>query len=341
MDLCLNKDEYWETLKSENYQFPDEPFILLFGSSHSTGICRRGDSNRIDRDREWGRQLESKSGIKVVNLSFPGINNHSIQAQIIDIYNVQGFKNCIGAVLEMRVSESILSWGVDRELWDRREETSAKKNKPISHKFSTSLNRSYYFNNENKVYRGHGQSSNVFDSVFYLRTGVVSDDTWQKQLVENQLQNHMEWANQSDENFVAPAKIKDWVAYMKLHRDLNLKNSVDLINSLSQIHGCIKLLESNGVPAWWFCWDEWGHNSKSMTQFLIEKIFESSDVMHSALTGFYDLDKGNFGATKSFVEIYGIDRIRQLECECGHLTEEFHDWVADQVYNEIKGELQK
>jgi hypothetical protein len=87
---------------------PDGNFIAVFGTSHTSGICKRGDSEAIAHEDIWASIVGSELNLEVVNASNPGNDNETIIQQLIDFLDMPGvLERCKHIICELRVDNTI------------------------------------------------------------------------------------------------------------------------------------------------------------------------------------------------------------------------------------------
>lgn len=83
--------------------WPQEPFILVLGTSHSHGACTPpGDVEHVLEDHEkWVGLMQAHLGIRVLNLSQPGTINVQMTQILNDAFDL-GMENCKAVIAEPR-----------------------------------------------------------------------------------------------------------------------------------------------------------------------------------------------------------------------------------------------
>ena len=95
-----------DKLSELSQYLPDGDFIAVFGTSHTSGVCKRGDSEAISREDIWAEQVGAALGLPVFNASMPGNDNDTIVQQMIDFLDVPGARErCKRVICELRIAE--------------------------------------------------------------------------------------------------------------------------------------------------------------------------------------------------------------------------------------------
>ena len=282
-------------------KLPDEPFIAVFGSSHTHGDCRRGESQHIAKDQIWTSLLSKSLGIRVVNFAVPGNDNRVITQQIIDLFEQPGSENCRLIIAEVRYGAT---------------------NIDFSHSIFADLNVQPKY------------------IVSPLWAGTDFETTWWKQEVFTQIalgKLNQQYAR----SIAAKAmNIKDHSQAPQQAVDVLLSAAdgfnkiwgtghMPLIYDLQSIRTMMALADAKGVPFKWFCWSTTNmfRNNNSRQ---IHDIFEKTTrVFDSIIPEFEDT------VVKGFEKIFGESEYSSTLCECKHNNEVLHSWVADQIQPNI------
>ena len=99
----FNKDAV--NLEELNKGLPDQPFIAVFGTSHTYGTCKKGDQIVLKESDIWYSVLAKRMGMPVVSFAIPGNSNPRMQMQLMDFLEMENSKYCKHVFCEIRLSD--------------------------------------------------------------------------------------------------------------------------------------------------------------------------------------------------------------------------------------------
>ena len=96
--------------RRQHLQMNNEPFILVIGTSHSSGSCADRDwktagiknTPLLEYSDRWPSKMEADLETKVINLSQPGVINSRMLAILADAFD-RGLDNCKAIIMEVRL----------------------------------------------------------------------------------------------------------------------------------------------------------------------------------------------------------------------------------------------
>lgn len=84
--------------------WPDKPFILVIGTSHTHGSCKKsGEDGRLAEADRWSDKMAKHLGLELVNLSCPGTVNTRITSVLNDCFDLHDMSNCKAVLIECRI----------------------------------------------------------------------------------------------------------------------------------------------------------------------------------------------------------------------------------------------
>ena len=336
---------------------PIEPFICVLGTSHTYGDCVRGNSMELEYSNIWSSILSKKIGIKVLNLGLPGSSNDDLAIALRVFLHIENFrKYCVGIIVEGRFGKdsflvdvpAMLNYGMQKSD-ESRKELFKKFVKNARQKQSQYPSFSEIFNMKD-VKKGLGDlwgdeflskyAKNNPLSYRFAMTELESDINSQIDNIISSTEHKL--IDYFDDQFeFSPLEIYRMFEYINICV-LSHRNSIQSVISIcARPLEIIKEISKNmNVPFYWFSMDNYTNGTNPYT---IQTFEEENDVKmfkygESFMTNLYDFQMLEFGAAY----VYLMENKELAErCDCGHYTEPFHNWIADKVYNEIKGEIHK
>jgi hypothetical protein len=317
MEKSLNKtvttilDSYHKNIKFIDDHLPDIPFIAFFGSSHTYGWCEMNGKEELDDSQIWATILAKKLNVPFVNFGTPGVVNEETIQQIMDFIAAPKSKNCLFAFLEIRMAERTISLSNDLMFDD----FGSLPVKTIHSQLieSREIRKSY------KHFRNTGSRA------FVTRFPLVDDPKKKHKQIENVLRSAICTGDK-----VIPT---DLIKFVERRRDVYIEGSTGQIepyyDDFNRIRTMTTLLSLHGINSRWFCWDSVLHGkAKELSyQWLKEKL----SLVNNAIDN--EIKSLSRGATTEYYKIFNELPPR---CDCGHTTSEFHSWIADMIYEEVK-----
>ena len=300
---------------------PDGNFIAVFGTSHTSGICKRGDSEAIAHEDIWASIVGSELNLEVVNASNPGNDNETIIQQLIDFLDMPGvLERCKHIIGELRVAEGTTRFG--RDLFGNLEILRRAE-------FVPQLTNSYF-----------GPKLEARDSDGGLVGHITVADKLLSRLTTSFLklkkkeQMQLLQSMVLDVNQPAVGAMHDIVMDI-LHSFSNYENvsMLPFVKDYNHIRTMSALCRAHNIGFNWFCWDEHAQFEDPTEEYKVVKsaFKQTTDVFDTEVVSLAG------SAHKHFVKSLPPDvKFSDFNCECGHQNEGMHRFVADNIINNIK-----
>lgn len=298
---------------------PDGDFIAVFGTSHTSGICKRGDSEAISHDDIWASIVGNNLGLKVFNASNPGNDNETIIQQMIDFLEIPGAsERCKHIICELRVAEGTTRFGRDLlgsfDILRRAE-------------FVPQLTNSY----AGPKIEGKNSDGGLIGHITVADKLLSRLTTSFLKLKKNE-QIQLLQTMVLDINQPVVSAMHDIVIDI-LNGFSNYENisMLPFIKDYNHIRTMSALSRSNGIKFNWFCWDEHAQFSDPSDEYKVVKsaFNQTSDVFQCEIQSL----KGS--AHTNFVRNNSNAIFKDTLCECGHQNELFHKFVASSIVQEL------
>jgi hypothetical protein len=310
-----------EKLDEISNMLPDGKFIAVFGTSHTSGVCKRGESENLALSDYWCKQLSDLTGYPVFNASMPGNDNETIIQQLIDFFDTERSSNAVHILVELRVNEG--AFRISRDLIDdfsalRRQE------------FYPQLKNCHDIGNELfDVSTGTEKAWDTINENFLARIVNVFDRLPRLEREERIRGMHV----QKEKDYeVAEWKV-DLISDMtESYRDHVSTTMLPYIEDYNRIKTMSALCRAHGVKFNWFCWDEHIEHQKPSTEYRVVKnaFTQVTDVFDTELNGLETSVVTQFNKTLGMFE-----KLDKYKCDCGHYIEDVHHYVAQQITKEI------
>lgn len=302
-----NKNIYEKiSLRGDSYDLsefaPENDYILILGTSHSCGVCVRGDRHFLDSQEEvWCYQVAERLGLDVFNISVGGQTSLNMLAQFNDYFEYFDKSKCKMVFAEVRLHEG-------------------------SEVFSNDLIKD--FNYTDRAYskitpaiamgRDIGAHSSLIDSVLLNRF-----------VFNHKKSNSAENIAKAVDINAGPTSIKMLKQVIDTYTQVSSLTSRDYIRDLVYIQSLISLSKAHGIPFYWFGWD----NSfvDATNKIWIDAGFEKVTNIFENRFKFIPT-----GLVEIFERTYGFDKMMEIKCECGHFGTEMHDLAAQLILQELK-----
>jgi len=307
--------KYADTLAELNKQLPEEKFIAVFGTSHTSGNCVRGDKISLEKSDFWTTHVGDVMGTPVINFSVSGNDNPNMIQQMIDFLLLPGSSNCIQVVCETRLAQP--AFRISRDLLND----------------FTDLRRNAF---EQQLTSGYDWNDPDITQVKYKRNTV--DDKLMLRLPNSllkmgfdYLKNYVTKLNPSQRYDIDPEvfdKIVEQIEQFDKHTIVTMKL---VIEDYQQIKTMASLCKLRGVKFNWFCWDDHSLISNKDVDYRVVKraFIQTSDIFDSEISGLEE------SAIRKFKDSINSTDVTKYKCECGHYTEEVHQFIADAVLESI------
>jgi hypothetical protein len=311
-----------DKLSELSQYLPDGDFIAVFGTSHTSGVCKRGDSEAISREDIWAEQVGAALGLPVFNASMPGNDNDTIVQQMIDFLDVPGARErCKRVICELRIAEGTTRMSRDL-LGDfgvfRRAEFVPQLTNCYSVPAKTVVDP------EDGGLVGH---TTITDKLLVrLPTSFKRQDKKrQYQLLLDMLPDIID----------TPAPSMYDVVMDVLDNFINYENisMLPFIKDYNFVKTMNAIWRWNGIPFNWFCWDEHAQFGDPTDDFKVvrsafKQVTDVFDTEVKLLAG-----SAHKHCSKS---LPSDTKFSDFNCECGHQNEVMHKFVAEQIIKEIQ-----
>jgi len=285
--------------------FPDEPFLLVFGSSHSHGSCTGPDGKAIiAKENKWTTIVSDHYGLPVVNLALPGVTNQQIVTMMLDVADRGLMKNAKLVLGEVRsgMSGGYFSRDVFGGWITGRE-----------------------FNNPEMTGGSDIWASTYLSDKFILYAP----------LLRNEKPNYFEGLLKSIWEDPPQEAVDDLRDYVEKQAMFFHNSNHQLFDNFQHIRTMDYIVRNQNVPFKWFAWSRWnpkipepksgkwatgGHNETYFYFNEFTNVFENALFEHGLVT---------------IAEQQGIDESKWL-CDCKHWNEEGNKWVASQIIPKLK-----
>ena len=319
-----------------NDLLPQEPFIAVFGSSHSYGSCKWTDSKgtvhkRLPDGHSWTEKLQAESGYPVVNFSKPGIDNLTMQMMITEFFRLPRSANCIHVISEIRFNELTLSFSHDVPI---------KFGHQVGHQVRPALMPAANFG----ALAGSKLATSITDNISFKggynpTVNYIGDSTIARFPVTKQgksLETILK-TQAGDIVNIAGQPASDAIAeYSKLHTLLKFHTLNHYMESSISVLGIQETVIGRGIPFNWFCWDL--KIRGPIIKHIKQELYNVIDTKYPYLTQ-YEIPHSRNGMVDAYLHEEGGDnsKLEELpQCECGHYKEPVHTFVKDRVINLIK-----
>ena len=314
MKLRRIHTKYADTLTELNKLLPEEDFIAVFGTSHTSGNCVRGDSISLDKQDFWTTQVGTILGVPVINFSVSGNDNPNIVQQMTDFLLLERSSNCIQVICETRLAQP--AFRISRDLLN--DFTDLRRNA-----FEQQLTSGYDWNQS--------------DSEVMFKRNTVDDKLMLRlpnsllKMGFDFLKNYVTKLNPSDRYDIDEdvfAKIVEQIEQFDKHTIVTMKL---VIEDYQQIKTMASLCKLRDVKFNWFCWDDHSLISNKDVDYRVVKraFIQTSDIFDVEIPGLEE------SAMRKFKASINSTDVTKYKCECGHYNEEVHQFIADAVLEGI------
>ena len=271
--------------------FPDKPYLLVFGTSHSFASCRKGDSTVIDNTDTWHSIVGKHLELPVVNLAVPGNTNQRITNQLLDVIDRGLLDRCVMVIAEVRASnrngdyfsrDALAEWTTGRE-WNNPEMCAGRDIYAFSYLDSKLIH--------------YAPGATKFKPNYY--EGLVSS-IW------------------SDPDTIPEQALEDLEQYIKYRTQFFHQTNSQSFENFNYIRTIQSLCEGQDTLFRWFCWDQYSEQDDPEVDFYFKNF---SRIFDTAI-----LNQG----MRTYADSQGVD-LNKYQCECRHLDERGHSWIAKQI----------
>lgn len=297
-------------MESIPLELPAEPFIAVFGTSHTSGVCRQGDKPALDKSQFWTDIISRNTGIRVVNFSIPGNTNATMLEQIISLLEQPGWKNCKMIIAEIRWMDTQMS---------------------ICHSVFAPFNSNRKELMIPSLWGGHDHNQEWWRQVTYSNIAMSKmSHAYAERIV------HTAMNLPSNESAPTPAVdmlVEGSIAVSKITHT----GHQQLIDDIRSIRAMAAIATTHAVPFLWFNWTYMSLASHDNPDVVVLKeIFKKTTRVFDSMTeSLYP------SVEAAYVKEFGASGWRDTLCDCRHNNEEIHAFVAERISPEIQSRLIK
>lgn len=282
---------------------PDGDFIAVLGTSHTTGICKRGEFEKIDNGDRWTEQLELLLGMPVINFAIPGNYNAYMVQQLIDIVELPGVKErCKMIIVESRRGNLAGLYYFDI--------------------FADVDHRKEYMNRH--IASGHHIDSRSWVDMYVgVYTPIKANRTdYCEHLVRNSNKEVFDF-------FVPPEAVETMEKAVQATAETYCTSVQPVVEDLTDIRTMRTIANLAGIPFRYFFWDPVKTAHTVGTDDVIALFNTMYNLDDNRIAGLADT------INQSFIAEHSKEEWIEAECECRHRDEKVHKWVAEKIYKEI------
>lgn len=317
---------------------PDEPFIVIIGTSHTYGEC---ESIKID---SYAEMLEDILDIKVVTIGFSGANNMELLQVTNELNDIGMFNNlCKLVVLEPRITENSDTisldevigydkltewlkiveapneWNDKNNAWQTNEEVHQERWRGRAHLNRTTIN--------SQVPAG---SPTIFGRTLIemVSKNINFNRAMDVKMLQNDILDHFNNGQDKESKFVKhiTTDLKSNLNGVQQASQHNLayKNSsvLEMHKDLTCIEAMRNTVKNAGVPFRWM---------------LVDNRMEELHYLQYATSGLTDIFKYMLLSTPVQALVTGNrvaahdDIDKNIICSCGHFNEKGNTKVAEEI----------
>lgn len=302
-------------LNEINDYLPETEFIAVFGTSHSSGVCRRGLSQELDKPDIWSERI---SDLPVVNLSLEGNSNVNMLQQMADFLKTKRSSLCKQIISEVRINEGTLGVSIDA-LADL--DKMARLSGQLSVSSGYDLRDVKNHHNEQKFPRDTVHALlNVSLPVTLLRQG--------KNAITDYLTGLHPTLGKGDIDPGMAKIVHEWITHFQQNIRPTLTQTIADYRLISLMCDMATIANKDFN---WFCWDETSALDMTDENYRIaRRLFDSTTNIFEK-----EIPSLKYSAkTKWKQEGHSLEDIM---CDCGHNTEPMHHFVGEKVKGFIHG----
>lgn len=323
-----------------NELLPQEPFIAVFGTSHSYGSCEWTDSKgtlhkQLPDGHCWTEKLQAETGYPVVNFSKPGIDNLTMQMMVAEFFRLPRSAMCIHVIAEIRFTELTLAFSHDVPIKFGHEMEPQNELMPginygalASSKLARSVTDKIVFNKA-----GHNPTTYNIGDTTIARFPVAKRGKKLAAILKTQAGDIVNIAGQPASDAIEE--------YARLHALLKFHTLNHYIESTISVLGIQEPVVGRGIPFNWFCWDV--KIRGPILKHIKQELYDVLDTKYPYLTQ-YEIPDTRNGIVASYIheEGEGDEKLTEMpQCDCGHYREPVHTFVKDRVINSIKTKIRR
>lgn len=288
---------------------PKNDYILVLGTSHSFGACevKSKDQITIPENNIWCNLLANKLNCDLFNLSIEGNDNQTMISQLEDyIHLVKNKSKCLMIIAEVRMFDMSDHFSND-----------------MVEDFNYTINRSYP-----DIFQGKDISSVIKHENFKPLNDVLMRRYTINHTDRKSITNLLKSVYKDSSKDLPTALVKDMQRLSTTFREITATTTKNYVKDLYSIKSLSFLCHMAEIPFHWFCWDR--NQLDKINKAYVDELFRFNTTVFDS-----KLDCFKFNASDEYIKIYGFDKFKKNHCDCGHMTEPFHEFVAEKIYSEI------
>jgi hypothetical protein len=313
-----------ERLKVIQDTIPEGKFIAFFGTSHTSGSCvRDGMGEQIDLSRIWAQQVADHMGLPLFNASNPGIDNDIMIQMMLDFLDLPESDRCVRVISEIRVAEGTFRLG--RDMFNGFTEYRRKEFVPqLTNCFEIPAP-------EVKAKDGDVTGHITVGDRLMARVPINYNRIDNQSLKDMALNSVIQGGSDVPREYVHDV-VSEIVEVVEKYIAPTMSPFIEDFYKIRTMRHLCKL---KGIPFNWFCWDTHSQFYDPSTEYRVVKdaFSQVTDIFKVQIKCF---DKGAKYSFKEYWEDNLGNDWGQVNCECGHQTEEMHDYVAKKIIKELE-----
>jgi len=327
----FNKLSPEQRIEHFNNRLPEEPFIAVFGSSHTWGSCKHvvdgEERTELPVQHQWTHMLQRDSGYPVVNFGKPGIDNQTMIMMLAEFFRLERSANCIHVITEIRFNEASFSFSHDMPIqFDHElpqfyksislEEGCIMHETLASSKFSQVKDAHTIMEiaNNRFVFGKHGKSPRQMLEPYLSRVNAAMGDN--KNIVDSMEE------------------------YLYSHGKLKFNTLNHVMKSHTEILSLQESVLGRGIKFNWFCWDL-KYRGKILKPQIVTELNLMLEKYYPYLVE-HQVKGCPDGMIIAYVKTMGVDGQKidsQFDlptCDCGHYKRPVQEFVKNHVIKHIE-----
>lgn len=303
-----------ELFDKQNGLLPETDFIAVFGTSHTHGSCHDLSTNKKDlpEDLTWGSQLGQLMNMPVMNYGVPGTSNLAMLQQVHDFLLLPRSKNCRQIIFENRIAE-----------WTTRlpGEFHADFSSFVPDVFYPEL-----MAGRSVTGKSVREKNRTLSRKFNARIVINSTlDEFLENCTKTAYAIGLFEPGQEIPPYFKEMMVKQRETFINFYGSFSIHYLDDFYLIRSMIDAC----RLAGIPAKWFCWDNHlGGRMNERNYDILVDIFESTCDLFD-----HQIKEFKYGSLDTYMKEFKESPPR---CDCGHQKPEYHNWVANKIYHEMR-----
>jgi hypothetical protein len=290
-------------------KLPSEPFIAVFGTSHTHGDCLDKDKKHIPGNHIWASQVSRKISIPVVNFSIPGNDNATILEQINSFFEQPGWENCRLIISEVR-------WG----------DSTTK----LSHSVFSDFDTSRPDKTIPSLWAGRDFHQLWWKQHVYLNIAMSKmNQSYARDILKTPLKVS------SDQ--VPDQAVKILMDHCQSYSAMVNTGHQPLLDDMRSIRAMSSIVNAHKIPFLWFVWSTTKVNrtGNKNTKYLLEIFNKTTQMFESSAKGVWP------NVAEVFTDKFGQKVFDSTLCECRHNNSLMHSWVADNILSDVQQALNR